>query len=78
MTARGARFRAEHRGKVQFTSQEGALRSLAKYRDKPDAPDMHSYRCTFCDYWHLGHVQDPGLGPRHKPYQRARAYSWTT
>ena len=76
MTARGARFRSEHRGKVPFASEESALGSLSKYRDTRDGPDMHAYRCTFCGAWHLGHVQDKSLAPQTRPYQRARGHAW--
>jgi hypothetical protein len=53
---RNDRFRAECQGKVRFRSPERARGTLSKYRNERDAPDMHTYRCSFCGSWHLGHV----------------------
>jgi hypothetical protein len=41
--------------KFAFISKEYA--EIARKKMK-DYNRLHSYKCTYCDYWHLGHVRD--------------------
>ncbi len=76
MSPRSQEFKSGCKGKVPFSSRFSAERSLANHRDSKDAPDLHAYRCTFGDHWHIGHVQTEKLSKTTKRYERPRQRRW--
>lgn len=53
-----------HRGtecgnKYQHKSKGGAKAHLRSLRKRGSNHGLQTYRCTFCNFWHVGHRQKP-------------------
>lgn len=76
MSPRGSQFKSECNGKVAFSHRDKAERNIRRHRDSKDAPELHAYRCSFGDHWHIGHQPAERLSKTTKRYERPRQRRW--
>jgi hypothetical protein len=59
-------------GKTFHPSMESANRQLVSLKKDSQANGMHSYRCTLCNFFHVGHKPGIARGLRKKNQEKGK------